>query len=78
MHVGHVVVHGENFFEVGFVRENVHHPGEDMGVEDPRSALQPSSVFMEPNNLAIVLVALDCRLHFGDDGLCFLQIAGLL
>jgi hypothetical protein len=35
MHVGHIVVHGENFLEVGFVRENVDHPSEHMGVEDP-------------------------------------------
>jgi hypothetical protein len=48
-HVGHVVVPGENFFEVGFVRGNVDHPGEHLGVEDPRSALPASSVFMEPN-----------------------------
>src|SRR6267143_5879432 len=34
MHVGHVVVHGENLFEVGFVRKSVDHPGEHMGVED--------------------------------------------
>jgi len=38
-----------NFFEVGFVRGNVDHPGEHLGVEDPRSALPASSVFMEPN-----------------------------
>ncbi len=34
MHVGHVVVHGEKVFEVGFVRENVDHPAEQMRVED--------------------------------------------
>src|SRR5258708_20492981 len=33
MHVSDVVVHGENLFEVGFVRTNVDHPGEHLGVE---------------------------------------------
>jgi hypothetical protein len=34
MHVGDVVVHGENLFEVGLVRKNVDHPSEHIGVED--------------------------------------------
>src|SRR5260370_24594690 len=33
MHVGHVVVHGENIFEIGLIGENVDHPGEQIGVE---------------------------------------------
>jgi len=49
MHVGHIVVHGENILEVGFVRKNMDHPAEHMGVEDSPSALHASSVFMEPN-----------------------------
>src|SRR6266478_1076408 len=34
VHVSHVVVHGENIFEVGFVRKNVDHPGEHIRVEN--------------------------------------------
>src|SRR5258708_34565069 len=33
MHVSDVVVHGENLFEVGFVRKNVDHPGEHIWVQ---------------------------------------------
>src|ERR1700730_9901216 len=34
MHVRHIVVHGKNVLEVAFVRKNVDHPGEYMGMED--------------------------------------------
>src|SRR3982074_735330 len=33
MHLGPAVVHGENVFEVRFVRKDVDHPGEHIGVE---------------------------------------------
>src|SRR6266403_4267249 len=35
MHVGNVIVHRENFFEVRFIRKNVDHPRKHMRVESP-------------------------------------------
>jgi hypothetical protein len=50
MYVGHIVVHGEDLFEVLLVREDVEHPGEHIREEGtPFGFAGLLKVCMEPN-----------------------------
>jgi hypothetical protein len=49
MHMGHVIVHGEDIFEVFLIWEDVNHPGEQLRGEFTARDIAASFDLIEPN-----------------------------